>query len=680
MFKGLMSYYYKLSIARKLRFLTLFSALTSTFIVIILLIVVQYINERKITVKEANTFAKILADNIAPSIISENRLAISNTLASVEYNEKISQTFALNSSWKIIGAFHKGDGFSKQRQVIYTIRKNQNLWKDGYFYCVVPIKHESKLLGQLVVMASLHNFYITMAQNSTAVLLIILFSVLLTYKFRVILHKSILDPIFKLHIITNNIIETKNLDHDIEIFNDDEVGDLARNFNRMLQELHNYHVELNAQKNALSYQATHDALTALPNRILFNDRLEQSISKAKRQDENFALFFIDLDQFKEINDTYGHEYGDKLLIEVASRLKSVIREDDTLARLGGDEFTIIMSNIKEPYMASVLAQKILDILPLFIDIGVEQVRITCSIGISICPQDSTDALELVKNADIAMYRSKDAGRNNYHFYTNEMTTRVIERVEMQTKIRRAIDEKVFIIHYQPQYNIQTDKLIGLEALVRWPDSKGGMTPPDIFLPLAEDTGFVIAINNQVMSMAMRQAKIWHDSRLDFGRIAINIVPSQLEDHNFIQRIKYMLQEYQCEAHWFTFEVIESQIMKDPEVAIYVLNELSTLGIKIAIDDFGTGYSSLAYLKILPIHKLKIDKSFIAEIPYSRDDMAIVVAIIALAKSLDIEIIAEGIETQAQKDFLLAHECIHIQGYLYSHPLPVSEVVNKLEFI
>ncbi len=678
MLKWILKYYNDLNISRKLRFLSLSSAIVSGIVIIGFLIAIQYVIEREATVQEARTFAKILADNIYPSILNDDRLAISNTLASVEYNHKISQTFAFDPEWNLLGAFHKGDGFSKQRKIIPIIRQNQNLWKNGFFYCVVPITYESKTLGHLVVMASLHNFYIRMGQYSILVLLVILFSFLVTYKFRALLQQAILIPIARIHSITTDVIETKNLEHEMENFHHDELGELAKKFSQMLQDLHSYHVELNAQKKILSYQATHDALTTLPNRMLFNDRLEQSIYKAKRQEGDFALLFIDLDQFKEINDTFGHEYGDKLLIEVASRLKHLIREEDTLARFGGDEFTIIMNHFKDPYSCSLFAQKILDSLPRAIDLGLDKVQITCSIGISLCPKDSIDALELIKYADIAMYRSKASGRNTYHFYTDEMTDQVMKRVQMQNNIRRAIEHREFVVFYQPQYHIPERTIVGLEALLRWPKEPDGFIPLNQFLPLAEETGMVLSINQQVMELAMQQAKIWHDAGFEFGRIALNIVIAQLEDHQFVDHVQQMLRQYDCKPHWFAMEIVESQIMKNPEIAITVLNTLAELGIEIAIDDFGTGYSSLSYLKILPIHKLKIDQSFIREISNnSDDDTAIVEAIIALSKSLNLDIIAEGVETIAQQEFLLAHGCTYVQGYLYEYPISVTEITQKL---
>ena len=677
MFKMILPFYNALSIAKKLKFIGLISALIAGSIVLSMLFIFQYLSEKKLTAKESAVFANILAGNISPSIISNDVLAISNILASVEHNNKIHQTFALDNSWHLLGAFHKGSDFVRQRQIIPIIKENKNLWHDGYFYSVVPILSDEAQIGHLVVVASLDNFYVRMMQYAFVIVFIFIVAIYITSKFRESLQNSILQPIAKLDEVTTQIIKTKNMDHDIPSFNADEIGDLAKNFKHMISELNSYHVKLNKQKNKLSYQANYDSLTHLPNRALFHDRIKQSIYKSSRNNEKFALFFIDLDKFKDVNDTYGHEHGDKLLVKVAKRLSSILREDDTLARLGGDEFIVIMNNLKEFHSASVLAQKIIDILEVPVEVEGEELFISCSIGISLYPQDSRDEQELLKFADIAMYRSKNDGRATYHFYVEEMTQEVMMRANMQARIRNALEEKEFIVYYQPQYNIENDKLIGVEALVRWRDKDKGLIPPDKFIPFAEEFGMIVSINRQVMHMAMTQAKAWHNEGLYFGRVSINISIEQIEDKNFVGLIQSLLYSTKCNPNWITLELTEGQIMKDPKTAIAILEQLNTLGIMIAIDDFGTGYSSLSYLKHLPISELKIDRSFIMDIPQNEDDMAIVDSIIAISKSLKLDLIAEGVETEEQKSFLLSKGCTKVQGYLYSPPMPTEEVSKLL---
>ena len=677
MFKTILPFYNALSIGKKLKFIGLVSALIAGSIVLSMLFIFQYLSEKELTVKESTVFANILAGNISPSIISEDALAISNTLASVEYNNKIYQTFALDNSWSLLGAFHKGNDFVRQRKIIPIIKENKNLWHEGYFYSVVPILNDDIQIGHLVVVASLDDFYVRMLKYSFVIVFIFVIALFITSKFRESLQKSILLPIAKLDEVTTEIIKTKNLEHDIPTFNSDEIGDLAKNFKHMIGELNIYHDELNKQKNALSYQASYDSLTNLPNRALFSDRLKQSIYKSSRNNERFALFFLDLDKFKDVNDTYGHDYGDKLLVKVAKRLSSILREGDTLARLGGDEFIIIMNNIKKFHSASVLAQKIIDILEVPLEVDDEEIFISCSIGISLYPQDSRDEKELLKFADIAMYRSKHDGRATYHFYVEEMTQEVMMRANMQSRIRNALVEKEFIVHYQAQYNIESGKVVGVEALVRWQNKKKGLILPGKFIPFAEEFGMVVAINRQVMYAAMLQAKAWHDEGLYFGRLSINISIEQVEDKNFVGLVQSLLYETKCNPNWITLELTEGQIMKDPKTAIAMLEQLNNLGILIAVDDFGTGYSSLSYLKHLPISELKIDKSFIVDVADNEDDKAIVDSIIAISKSLKLDLIAEGVETEEQKEFLLSKGCIKVQGYLYARPMPAEETSKLL---
>ena len=431
------------------------------------------------------------------------------------------------------------------------------------------------------------------------------------------------------------------------------------------------------QKQVLQYQAHHDALTALPNRVLFNDRLEQAIEKAKRNETNMALLFIDLDHFKEINDSLGHAVGDEILKVTTQRLKETIRDEDTLARLGGDEFTIIMEDLKEGHDASVLANKILEILANEINIDENKLYVSSSIGISLYPQDGTSVSDLLKYADSAMYKAKDEGRNNYQFYSAEMTELAFERVVMETSLRLALKNKNFIVYYQPQVNAEKNKPIGMEALVRWKHETMGLVSPAKFIPLAEATGMIVELDRYVMRTAMLQLTQWYDEGLNPGILALNLSIKQLQQKDFIEMLSVMLQETQCKPEWIELEITEGQLMTNPEDTIKILNLINDLGIELAIDDFGTGYSSLSYLKKLPISKLKIDQSFVKDLPFDEEDVGITKAVIALAKSLNLRVIAEGVETEEQKEFLVENGCRDIQGYLYAKPMPADEMKEFL---
>jgi len=432
------------------------------------------------------------------------------------------------------------------------------------------------------------------------------------------------------------------------------------------------------QAKFIEYQAYHDTLTKLPNRTLFQDRLQQAIVSSDRHNEKFALLFIDLDQFKKINDSLGHHVGDDVLIETAARFKELLRGEDTLSRLGGDEFTVIIKNIKDEKSAATAAQKLINSMKDSIEIAGHQLHISASIGISIYPNDTTSQEDLIKFADTAMYKAKDEGRNNFQFYSAEMTKNAFEKVIMENSLRVAIEEEQFEVYFQPQYDAQKETIIGMEALVRWFHPHVGMISPGEFIPIAEDNGLIIAIDEIVMRKAMQQVSQWYEAGLKPGKLALNLSMKQLADNNFMTYLLKTMKEYNFQASWLELEITEGQMMQNPEQSIKKLQRLSELGIEIAIDDFGTGYSSLSYLKKLPLHKLKIDQSFIRDIPDDSDDVAITKAIIAIAKSLNLKLIAEGVETEEQRDFVVKNGCNYIQGYFYSKPLNSDDIQQLLK--
>lgn len=444
-----------------------------------------------------------------------------------------------------------------------------------------------------------------------------------------------------------------------------------------------YTKKLNEQKEILDFQAHHDALTGLPNRILFTDRLEQAIVKAERQKSEFALFFIDLDRFKQINDSLGHAFGDKVLKVIAQRLLGVVRREDSLSRLGGDEFTLLAEDLKQEIDISALAKKIIAVLAEPIVIEDNTLYITSSIGISIFPKDSIDADSLLKYADAAMYRAKEEGRNNFQYYSAEMTELALKRVVMEANIRKALENEEFFVCYQPQVESTTGRMVGMEALVRWRHPSEGLIYPNSFIQLAEDTGLIVAIDRLVMRMAMKQVSQWYEKGLNPGVLALNLAMKQLAKEDFIDTLNAMFEECRFKPQWLELEVTEGEIMKNPQNAIEVLKKISNMGIELAVDDFGTGYSSLSYLKRLPIDKLKIDKSFVDGLPEDEEDVSIARAIIALAHSLKLSVIAEGVENAEQKEFLAQNRCDFIQGYYYSKPIPsdeMEEVLKKGSFL
>jgi len=429
----------------------------------------------------------------------------------------------------------------------------------------------------------------------------------------------------------------------------------------------------------LLYLANYDSLTGLPNRALFRDRLRRAIARAQRQKNQIALLFIDLDRFKNINDSLGHHAGDQLLREVAKRLKKEARNNDTIARLGGDEFTIILEKINSRKDAIQVANKVLSLLEPPFQLDGHEVVISSSIGITIFPDDAQDMHTLLKNADTAMYRCKEKGRNNHQFYTPDMIDKAYEYLVLETDLRHALCRNEFVLHYQPQMDLHTQRVIGLEALLRWNHPERGLLYPDEFISFAEEMGLIIPIGEWVLQQACLQARHLIDEGLPPVRIAVNLSMRQFKQRNFVELVADTLKNTHLPAHLLELEITESFLAHNVEQATSVLCELNELGVQLSVDDFGTGYSSLSYLKQFPINTLKIDQSFVRNIAKDPEGAALTEAIIGLGKSLHLHVIAEGVETDEQVFFLRGHGCDRVQGFLFSRPLASEAVIPWLKY-
>ncbi len=436
-------------------------------------------------------------------------------------------------------------------------------------------------------------------------------------------------------------------------------------------ERHRVLSEIERERQLEHQLAYFDDLTNLPNRQLFNDRLKQVLSGVDRYQLRMALMFLDLDGFKQINDTLGHDAGDLLLRSVASRLKECIRESDTVARIGGDEFTFILPQINHASDVHQLAQKILKKISSPFNLSGHKVNITGSIGASLYPDDTGDSGTLLKNADMAMYYAKKKGRNKFRFYTSHMNTAARERMSMERDLRTALEKEQFVLFYQPQLDTHTGRISGVEALIRWKHPVLGMVAPDLFIPLAEETGHIFAIGEWVLRTACRQMKIWVNEGLSGLRMATNLSSKQFRQGNLPGLVADILEETGLSASYLDFEITESGAMHDIDKSNAIMNSLQQMGSRISIDDFGTGFSSLSYLKSFPINTLKIDRSFIHDVTSSSDSAAITRAIIAMAQNLNMDVIAEGVETHEQVDFLRAEQCNTMQGYFFSSPVPAE---------
>ncbi len=435
--------------------------------------------------------------------------------------------------------------------------------------------------------------------------------------------------------------------------------------------------ELQAQREILEHQANYDYLTQLPNRTQFMNRLSQVITQNLHNGTNSALLFIDLDHFKEVNDSLGHYIGDRLLIEFAKRIHPVIANENLLARLGGDEFCLILSNIEDLCEIDTLIGRIMRLIDEPFVIEEHWLYVGISIGVAMSPNDGTNPDELLKNADAAMYSAKRNGRNRYSFYNPSMTLQSKQRIGLESALRKALHQEEFEPYFQPQIDATTGEIIGMEVLMRWINGSRVITP-DTFLQLAEDTGMIVAIDRLIMQKALKLYLKWQKFGLYSGTISFNLASRQIEDNSFLEFVRHtinpVLERY---PNSIELEVTETQIMLNQNRFIKVLESLQSFGLTISIDDFGTGYSSLAYLKNLPISKLKIDRSFVEDLPHNADDAVIATTIINLAKSLKLKVIAEGVENKAQVDFLVQHGCSTIQGYYFSKALNYQDMQNYL---
>jgi diguanylate cyclase (GGDEF)-like protein len=439
-------------------------------------------------------------------------------------------------------------------------------------------------------------------------------------------------------------------------------------------------VDISDRKRAeeqIEFHAYHDVLTHLPNRKLFTDRLSQSVIHARRTHRPLAIMFVDLDHFKTINDTVGHTGGDELLLEMSHRLRACVRDDDTVARFGGDEFTIMLNELRQPEDAAPIAEKILAAVQEPLTIAGLSVEISASIGIAIYPTDGADSDALLRNADSAMYRAKEAGRNTYQLCTDEMKRRATERLSLETRLRRAIQEDQLTMHYQPQISLATGRIIGAEALIRWNDPERGLVHPSAFVPLAEESRLILPIGEWVLRTACRQMREWQTDGLDLERVSVNLSARQLQQQDFVDLVRRILADSGIAGSALELEITETTAMQNAEVTVEVLNSLRALGVAISIDDFGTGYSSLNYLKRFPISTVKIDGTFIRDVATSESDAAIVSAVIGIARSLRLQVIAEGVETEEQLSFLRRRRCDAAQGHLFSRAVTAEKLGRLL---
>ncbi|MEM7018640.1 MAG: EAL domain-containing protein [Pseudomonadota bacterium] len=559
---------------------------------------------------------------------------------------------------------------------------------DVHLTLAQPVMQNEEKLGLLLVRSDLSAMNERITWYILIMLGIIAGSALLAFLLSTQLHRVISNPVLSLARLTKRVSSEKNYSLRAVGYKDkDELGTLYNGFNDMLsmiesrdEELAQYRnhlentvalrtAELKKLNKQLSYQAYHDALTNLPNRAMFVKQVDQAIQHAQENGQDFAMLFLDLDNFKYINDSLGHSAGDRILQEVSKRLLTSTRQpQDIVARLGGDEFTILLRNVRDPVNVGVVAEKILKALSVPFRYHAHDLHVTTSIGISIYPEDGEDVGSLMRNADSSMYAAKQHGRNTYQFYTAGENQTSTDRLTMENKLRHALEYDELEVWYQPRFDLKQDRIVGAEALVRWQSPEFDLVPPAEFIPLAEDTGLIVPIGEWVLRRACSDSLRWlQDSDVPL-HVSVNLSARQFAQEDLLPKVSDILLETGIQPGCLELELTESLIMPNAEETIETLGALKEMGVQISVDDFGTGYSSLSYLKRLPIDILKIDQSFIADLGEDSDDTALVTAIIAMAHKLKLTVVAEGVETQAQVDFLGQHLCDYAQGYLFGKPM------------
>ncbi len=583
-------------------------------------------------------------------------------------------------------------------------------FSDKYAEVFRPIVYENDPIGIVYLRSDMSAVHDRLSWFLWIVAVVLVTSLIFAFALSTQLQRIITDPLLRLSAIARRISTEKNFGLRVAGHGRDELGNLIGDFNTMLdeiqtrdqqlkehqveleervairtQELEIANIELASSKEQaeavakrMEYHAHHDALTGLPNRILLNDRIRKGLAHARRQQSMLALLFLDLDRFKIINDSLGHAVGDQLLRVISRRLKSCLREGDTIARLGGDEFMVLLPDIKSASDAGRIGSKIIKSLTDSISCNGHELHITTSVGISVYPFDGADADTLVKHADISMYRAKDIGRNRMVYYTAEMNAGSRKKLALETSLRSALEKKQLHLVYQPKVDITRNQIIGVEALLRWEHPTMGYVSPLEFIPIAEESGLIIPIGEWVLNTAFRQLREWHDAGFDELTMAVNLSSAQLSRPGFEDIMEHALANSGISADKAELEITENVAMRNIDSAIKTLQKFKDKGMSIAMDDFGTGYSSLGYLRKLPIDTVKIDRSFVSELPDSKDDALIAQTIIAMAHSMNLGLVVEGVENVRQLNFFKKQGCHIVQGFLFSKPLPAKELLEMLQ--
>ena len=647
-----------------------------------------YHNNKTGMIKDSITQARLLADNAQQAASSEDKEAALAILKSAVMDNNSSAAIFDSIGNKL--AMRDNGGFNYISEVEFNATSKSE-WGSDYLYVWQSIGTEDGLLGIVYLKISTAQFKEKIQTFALSSLLILAILFTLIYVVATRLQKNISSRLVELDELSRQVSRSGNYSIRVPRYGDDEIGSLARSFNLMLETIESNQDERDKANEALhlnrkrleravkdlQYLANYDSLTQLPNRALCMDRINYALKSAARAESMVAVMFLDLDHFKDVNDSLGHAVGDLLLKSTSRRLQESIRSEDTLARLGGDEFVIILNNIHNSENVIDVVDKIVASFEMPFKLSNYEVNTTVSIGVCTYPHDGMDVDSLMKAADAAMYKAKEAGRNTYEFYQSELNQLANRRHQLVNELRKAIQNNELSCVFQPQLNLTTNSIIGAEVLLRWSSPLLGNISPAEFIPIAESSGLIKEIGDWVLENTCRVL----DECLKQGieiRLAVNLSAMQFKQTDLAGQIATLLGKYGIKPKYLEVEITESMLMRDVKNAVKVLERLKEMNIRIAIDDFGTGYSSLSYLRRFPLDALKIDQSFVDQLVVDNDDTAITLAIISMAKSLRLEVIAEGVETAQQLEFLRENDCDDIQGYYFSKPLIENDFKNFLQ--
>ncbi|SEA57524.1 diguanylate cyclase (GGDEF) domain-containing protein [Desulfuromusa kysingii] len=674
--------FYNLSLRGKLTFITTLTCCLMLLLTLVVVIAMQRVSLRNELLQDGQMLARNISDNCVAALSHHDPQAAALVLEPLTATHRVIGARLFDQKQTVVAQYDRHreeDPEIDEPTVEPSLPRGYDFFQN-YLDILQPVVSDGQVLGQLLLRVDMAQINDVLTRYLWVGGIVFIVYSCLAFLMASGLQRLVSNPINALLVSMQTISREKDYTLRVEKNSHDELGRLFDGFNAMLAEIEVRDQELRESEANLKYLVNHDSLTKVANRSLFHDRLDHALARAKRIKSRLAILFIDLDRFKNINDSLGHDIGDLVLCVVADRLGRLVRDADTLARNGGDEFVIILDQVKKTNDVSRYVQKLSRELAKTIEVSGQNLHVSASIGVSLYPENGEEAGTLMKAADVAMYKSKNNGGDSYQFYSAEMNVDSRESLLLEHQLRDALEQKQMLLYYHPQYELKSGQLVGFEALIRWNHPELGLVSPLDFIPMAEESGLIVPIGEWVLYTACKQMKAIQDKWKLPLTMAVNLSPRQFLHPSLVQTVAEVLYRTKLKPCFLELEITESMVMGDIDQSISKMNEFEKMGVSLAIDDFGTGYSSLEYLKKFPITKLKIDQSFVRELGRDDNDSAIVNSVIALGKGLNLRVIAEGIETVEQLDLLRQEGCDEGQGYLFSKPLPVNALSALLDSV